>query len=568
MSDPISRGATATIARDDRPELPSPPGQQPTGRSRKRHFWVVGLAVVSIASLAAAGVGTGDLVKPGGELIGDFFGAALQPKVDGDFLVLTLAAATTTAAYAVLGTALSLVIGLVGGVLTSELWWKARSRRPRASGAAWGVARMILVVPRAIHEIVWGLVFLIVFGIDPIVAVLAIGIPFGAVTAKVFADILDETPRHPYHALVAAGASRSSAVLYALLPQALPDLLSYAFYRFECAIRSAAVLGLVGAGGLGFELALSFQSLRYDEIWTLLYALILLSAGADLWSSRVRSRRVQLTGTARGRGRAWPSASLIAAVVLVPVSAWWVGLDLGTLVTQQPWRHVGDMAADAWPISAGEGGLAELIRLSGATVAMSIIAMLVAFWGGAILAFPASNLPRWGRRSSGTPLSRGSRLIVLLLCRLLLIVQRAIPSPIWAMLFLFVFYPGILPGALALGVYTMGVLGRLMAESAENLEGRPLKALRSHGASELHVFCYGVVPAAAPRFVAFGLYRWEVTIRETVVVGVVGAGGLGLLLDQQLSVMDYGAVVITLVTIILLTMVVDFISAAARRSIR
>jgi phosphonate transport system permease protein len=71
-----------------------------------------------------------------------------------------------------------------------------------------------------------------------------------------------------------------------------------------------------------------------------------------------------------------------------------------------------------------------------------------------------------------------------------------------------------------------------------------------------------------PRFVAYGLYRWEVTIRETVVVGVVGAGGLGLVLDQQLASFDYGGAVTTLLALMALTVVVDFTSAAIRRSLR
>lgn len=78
------------------------------------------------------------------------------------------------------------------------------------------------------------------------------------------------------------------------------------------------------------------------------------------------------------------------------------------------------------------------------------------------------------------------------------------------------------------------------------------------------MFCYGVVPAATPRFVAYGLYRWEVTIRETV---VIGAGGLGLLLDQQLATFDYGGAVATLLVFLVLTLLVDLTSAAVRRSL-
>jgi phosphonate transport system permease protein len=529
-------------------------------------MWILLTLAAVLSSLLAAGVGTSAVVKPsGGELVRQFFAAAVHPELDPSFLALIGNAAITTLSYAVLGTTLSLLIGLVAGVLSSEVWWTCRGRR-RAAVVSWITARMIMVTPRGIHEVVWGLLFLAVFGLDPIVAVLAIGIPFGAVTAKVFSEILDEAPRDPFQALIASGASRSAALLYGLFPTAWSDLLSYSFYRFECAIRSATVLGLIGAGGLGFQLALSFQSLHYTEIWTLLYALILLSAAADFWSSQVRGRRARSLTQSR---RDWVYVtSLVVAGALVPLSVWWVGLDISVLWADRTWQTAGDLLADAWPPILGEGGFGELVELSGVTVAMSVLAMAVAFWGGALFAFPAANLTRLGQRDRGTRWTRGLRLALVVCSRTLLIVLRAIPPPVWALLFLFVLFPGILPGAMALGVYTMGVLGRLMAEAAENLDGRPLRALRAHGASEVQVFCYGVIPSAAPRFVAYGLYRWEVTIRETIVVGVVGAGGLGLLLHQQLAVLDYSGTVATLLAMITLTLIVDFTSAAIRRSLR
>lgn len=515
----------------------------------------------------AAGAGSRRLVKPeGAASFFEFFGAAAHPRLDGEFLAITGNAALVTLAYAVLGTALSLVIGVVGGILSSQTWWQPRGR-PRFGRVGWVVARVVLVVPRGIHEVVWGLFFLAVFGLDPIVAVLAIGIPFGAVTAKVFSELLDETSRGPYTALLAIGASRRSAILYGLLPPALSDLLSYGFYRFECAIRSAAILGLVGAGGLGFELALSFQTLRYEEIWTLLYALILLSIGAEYWSSAVRTRRANHLRRPLRRDPVL-AGSLLFGAVLVGLSTWWVGLDLAVLWSGRV-RELGvDLLRDAWPPALPDGGFGELARLSVSTLAMSVLAIAFAFIGGALLAFPAAKLAQVGRPHRQTRPARTFRAIVRLGSRLILIVLRAIPPPIWALLLLFVLFPGILPGAVALGVYTAGVLGRLMAEAAENVDGRPPHALRVNGASGGQVFLYGVLPAAVPRFVAFGLYRWEVTIRETVVVGVVGAAGLGLLLDHQLSSINYAAASATLITLILVTLAVDLTSAAIRRTLR
>lgn len=547
-------------------------------RSRGRRAWLLLVVAAVVASLVAAVAGGGDLVKPGGfSLVARFFGAAAHPRLDGDFVALTANATLTTLAYAVLGTAVSLVIGLVGGVFSSQVWWRSTGRRRGRLGrrhtalAGWAVTRVLLVLPRGVHEVVWGLFLLSVLGIEPIVAVLAIGIPFGAVTAKVFAEILDETAGRPHAALTAVGASRLTALLYGLLPTALSDLLSYAFYRLECAIRSAAILGLLGVGGLGYQLQLSFQSLRYEEIWTLLGALVLLCAAADAWSWTVRSRR-SLARTRTGRDRVIVG-SIAAAAVLVPLSAWWVGLSGAPLWDRQSWRLLADLVTRAWPPTLGSSGWGGLVHQAMETLAMSVLAIAVAFGGGMLLAFPAANLSWSGRRAaaSGPHRSvggRAGRVALLAVTRLLLIVLRAIPPPVWALLFLFVLFPGILPAALALGVYTTGVLGRLMAEAAENLDERPLRALRAHGASGLQVFCYGVIPSATPRFVAYGLYRWEVTIRETVVVGVVGAGGLGLALNEQLATFDYGAALGTLLAVIVLTLLADFLSAAMRHTLR
>ncbi|MFD6159909.1 PhnE/PtxC family ABC transporter permease [Nocardia sp. NPDC060256] len=519
---------------------------------------------VAVAGSAVLGIWHKPVILPGGGgAFVEFFGTAVHPEFDENFLVLTLTAALTTLAYAVLGTLLSIVIGFVGGVVAAQAWWMSGVRtRRRRSKAGWAVTRVVLAVPRGIHEVVWALFLLLVFGLNPMVAVLAIGVPFGAITAKVFSELLDEAPRRPYEALRAAGVRKLPAMLYGLVPLALPDLVSYGFYRFDCAIRSAAILGIVGAGGLGYELVLSFQTLRYNEIWTLLYALIALNAAAEVWSGWVRRRR---------SGRPHDPVligSLLVGILLAVLSMWWIGLDMRVLGDSANWRRAVTVLGEAWPPDLGPGGIGNLLELTAITLAMSLLAMAFAFVGGVLLAFPAARLSQLGCRTDGGLVRRVRRAASMAGVRIILVVLRAIPPPVWALLFLFVCYPGIVPGALALGVYTAGVLGRLMAEAAENLDGRPLRALRAQGANEAQVFSYGVVPAVTPRFVAFGLYRWEVTIRETIVVGVVGAGGLGLLLDHRLHAFDYRGALTAMLALTVLTIAVDFASAFVRRSVR
>jgi phosphonate transport system permease protein len=157
---------------------------------------------------------------------------------------------------------------------------------------------------------------------------------------------------------------------------------------------------------------------------------------------------------------------------------------------------------------------------------------------------------------------------VLVLTRALLLVTRSIPAPIWALILLFVLFPGILPGAAALGLYTLGVLGRLVAEAVENLDDRPLWALKSQGAGGSQVFAYGVLPLTFPRFLGYTFYRWEEALRATVVVGLVGAGGLGRLLTKQLSSFDYPGLLSTLIIFVMLTFLVDITRASARRAFR
>lgn len=190
------------------------------------------------------------------------------------------------------------------------------------------------------------------------------------------------------------------------------------------------------------------------------------------------------------------------------------------------------------------------------TLSMSILAIALAGTVGAVLAFVAA-------RHGG-----GLRRAVASGCRVVMLVLRSIPPPVWALVLLFVFYPGPIPGALALGVYNLGILGRLMAESVEHLDARPAGALDALGAPNSASFAYATLPQATPRLVSLSMYRWEVAIKETVVVGLVGAGGLGRLLALQSAAFDQAAITTTVLALVFLSLVVDLISASVRRSIR
>ncbi|MEC4894538.1 MAG: ABC transporter permease subunit [Oscillatoria sp. PMC 1051.18] len=549
------------------------------------------LFLVAIAfSFYATGIFKQNIFNPNGiPQLSQFFQAAFHPDLSPQILTVTYDAAIITFAYAVCGTFCSIFLGIIGGLLASEIWWLTILPRNKFTQPTWLIFRGLLAIPRAIHELIWGLFLVNIWGLDPLVGIAAIAIPFGATVAKVFSEILDETPRQPLQSLLNSGVTPLTAFIYTLIPQAFLNLVSYTFYRFECSLRSAAVLGIIGAGGLGYQIFLSLQSLRYEQLWTFFYTLFILNGIVDLTSALLRrhlgcksrldihtnksspqpTNHPRLSAFIRGYKKI-PFIATLTLTFLIPFSFWYINADFSKIWAAKTRDLLTDILADSFPPSIPE--IQQLWLLSGQTLAMSILAIALAAFGGMLFSFPAATnffLPG-GLLNPNPQLNLSSiwAWLTLLLARAILLFCRAIPAPIIALVVVFVIFPGILPGAIALGIHNLGILGRLKAENLENLDQRPILALKAQGTPAASLFLYGVLPLSLPRFLAYDLYRWEVCLRETVIVGLVGAGGLGRLLTEQLSSFDYQKVVVTLGCFVWLTFVVDWLSGLARRGLR
>ena len=235
-------------------------------------------------------VGWGDrLVHTGGTgAAGEFFGGVFDLDLSPSFLKLCLKASWYTVAYAVAGITLAVAVGLPLGVVASGVLARSgRVRWPMMLGT-----RGFLAATRSIHELVWAWLFVAAIGLSPMAAILALAIPYGGILGRIYAEILSDVPAEPLRALRAAGASQWKVFLYGRLAMALPDMLSYTFYRFECAIRAAAIMSFVGIAGLGYQIQLSLDELLYGQVWTLLLFLVALVVVVDVWSSLVRRRLV------------------------------------------------------------------------------------------------------------------------------------------------------------------------------------------------------------------------------------------------------------------------------------
>jgi phosphonate transport system permease protein len=151
-------------------------------------------------------------------------------------------------------------------------------------------AKSLLNILRTIPEMVWALIFVFLVGLGPFPGVLALGVHTGGVLGKLFGEVLENVDNQPIESLQATGANRLQILFYGIVPQVLPQFISYTLYRWEVNIRVAAVLGLVGAGGLGQRIHIAISLFLENQLLTLIIAIYLLVTLVDYLSAYLRRK--------------------------------------------------------------------------------------------------------------------------------------------------------------------------------------------------------------------------------------------------------------------------------------
>jgi phosphonate transport system permease protein len=209
--------------------------------------------------------------------MGKFLGELLHPEMNPAFLRKLLTASLETLAMSGLGTLLAVVLGLMLALPASKTYADdpARWRAP---------TRLVLNALRSVPELVWASLLLIAAGLGPFAGTLALGLHTAGVLGRLFAEAIENAPAGPGFALRARGVGEGRVFCYATVPQVLPQLMSYTLYRWENNIRAAAVLGVVGAGGLGQMLAFHMGLFQMGETSSVLVAMLILVALVDALS--------------------------------------------------------------------------------------------------------------------------------------------------------------------------------------------------------------------------------------------------------------------------------------------
>ncbi len=229
-------------------------------------------------------------------------------------------------------------------------------------------------------------------------------------------------------------------------------------------------------------------------------------------------------------------------VALIVWSYRGTGMDLGQIVGPEGLRQIAAYVGGLFPPDLSWTTLRDAGIGAVETFAISLVGSLLAVG----IAVPLALL-----------ISAGAKALLSLL--------RTIPEILWALIFVFMVGLGPFPGVLALAFHTGGVLGKLFGEVIEDVDPRPLEALQATGAGRLRIMLYGIFPQAAPQFVSYALYRWEVNIRAAAVLGFVGAGGLGQRIYVTINLFLEHQLLTLIIAIYAMVTLVDALSAYLRR---
>ena len=267
-----------------------------TGASRDpawtgRVFWLLAGLAVLWPGLVLTEFKPWLLLEPGAlKPALNFVGAFFPPRTDADFLWLLARETWRTVAIATAGLTLALLLAIPLSLLSVRVLSLSSltGRMATGPGVLRQSVRWLLMLLRSVPELVWALVFVRVVGLGPTSGVLAITLTYGGMLGKVYADILESSDTHATTSLMRNGSGRLQAFFYGLLPQNAGELTSYTVYRWECAIRSSAVLGFVGAGGLGQLMDSSMKMFNGSEVASILLVFMALVWLADCMSAGLR----------------------------------------------------------------------------------------------------------------------------------------------------------------------------------------------------------------------------------------------------------------------------------------
>ena len=503
----------------------------------------------------------------------------------------------TTLALVVAGTSLAALLSI------PVAYGAARNTSPHPLVMV--LCRGIGVVARAIPDVALVVFFAFLwFGAGTLAAIVGVGLHSVGMISKMMADSIEQIDEGPRLAVKATGGSTTQQFWAGVVPQALPAWIAVTLHRADINLRGTVILGFVGVAGLGYDLddALHAGPSGMRRVIPIVLVIMALCIVFEILSSSIRARLLGVRPTGRGLGdtlvraaqrrtartapavATGPRADAIAERnqriesalhrpwdrSRVTTTIWiWLGVaaiafayfyadpDVVRLVTGWRFDQVSNEALDraVWPPNFGSRDWADVVGAVVTTLTVAFAATLMAAIISAIVGpLSARNVAPngWVRN-----FFRGVALFV-----------RAVPDLVVAILFILATGFGPQAAALALGVGGVGLLGKLIGDSMEEVPNGPERALAAAGGSRPQVFFSSTVPMSVPSLVSHLMYLLEQNVRAATLLGIVGGGGIGFLLMNALQGRHFDQVVAFLLVIIVMVVVIESVSILIRRALK
>ena len=445
--------------------------------------------------------------------LGRILNGLMSPSLSGlDELGLAL---LQTVAFAMLGVAFGAVVGFALALVFH-----------------WRLVRVICALLRSVHELFWALIFLQMFGLHPLTGLLALGIPYAATFAKIYAEILEEGNPQALQSL-SADTGSISVFFYARLPDLWQHFKTYTAYRLECGLRASAVLGFVGLPTLGYSLSTAFMEGMYSQVWAILILFYILIATMRFWL----------------RPTLLPIYLIVAPFIIsndssisfANVQRFFTQDIIPTpLLRGEPIGVFFDWLITLLSHQALPGIINTLVLSQIALVASGLLALL---------AFPMISTQFLG--PVGRSIGHG-----------VLVILRSTPEYMLAFILLLLWGPSMLPAIVALALHNGAIIAHLVGRYSDQL------ALRQDAPSGLNRYGYEVVPRIYGQFLAFLFYRWEVIFRETAILGILGVATLGFYIDSAIQDIRLDRAMVLILITALINLLIDWVSRRIRSHLR
>lgn len=474
---------------------------------------------------------------------GEFFTilAKMFPP-DWRYAASVLAPLWQTVQMSVAGTFLGAAFALPMAAVCSA----AVTARPGLSA----VLRAVVNVLRSVPVLVLALTASFLLGIGTLAGTAAICVYSFGILSRMTWEEMDHADMRPLETLSASGCSRAKAFCRTVLVQVFPGFQANALYVLESNVRHAAILGYVGAGGLGILLNEKIawrEYARVGMILLLLYAVVLL---IEALSTRCRAVLLGVKSGSRAERRC--VAVLLAALTVLSLA----GLSTRGISRAGLAVFGGILRGLFSPdvsllLSAAPTGVPYLLL---ETVCMAVTGTVI----GALISVPLAFLGC--RRICGA--------VPAALMKLLSAAVRTIPAVIYGLLFLRVTGPGAFAGLMTFAALSVGMCTKLFISALDNLDYHVVDALAATGCSRLAVLRYGVWPMVKAQLVSDGFYRFDVNLRDAAVMGLVGAGGIGAPLIFAMNNYNWSAAGAYMLGLMAVVLLADWVSSRIRRKLR